>query len=110
MIRFLRKLLRNNRPARGQSRRAGRRVEVEILEDRCHPSALALVAVSSEPVPPRPAFCTSFLPSDPCMPSLSLALLARVAVSSEPVPPRPAFCSSFLPSDPCLLSPSLPLP
>jgi hypothetical protein len=86
MHRFLRKLLRDIRAPRGPSRRGNRRGEVEILEDRCSPTALALVAVSSEPVPPQ------------------------VAVSSQPLPPRPAACSTFLPSDPCVMSPSLPLP
>jgi hypothetical protein len=85
MIRFLRKLLRDIRAPRGPSRRGSQRVEIEVLEDRCAPTALALVAVSSEPVPPK------------------------VAVSSQPVPPRPAYSSTFLPSDPCVLSPSLPL-
>jgi hypothetical protein len=83
MHRFLREQLQEIRAPRGPSRRGNRRVEVESLEDRRLPSALALVAVSSEPVPPQ------------------------VAVSS---PPRPAACSTYLPSDPCVFSPTLPLP
>jgi hypothetical protein len=86
MIRFLRKLLRDIRAPRGPSRRGGRRVEIEVLEDRCLPTALGLVALNPQPLPPQ------------------------VALNPQPLPPRAAIFAPFLPSDPCVLSPTLPLP
>jgi hypothetical protein len=83
----LHKLLRDiAAPRGGRTRRGGRRVEVEILEDRCTPTALGLAAVSGQPLPPL------------------------VGLNPQPLPPQVALFSHFLPSDPCVLSPSLPLP